>query len=345
MSASDMRNKKRILIFNVNWLGDVVLSIPFIRAVRENYPDSFIASIIPERCKEILEGCPYLDEVIYFDEHTTNRGLLRKWQFIIKLRKKKFDTALLIHRSFTRTLICYLAGIKNRIGYYTRKRSWFLTKKIKPLPKNEMHRADYYLGILEGAGLRINSKEYEFFIEKPHRTSIEDKLKEAGLRQKRFAVLHPGANEPIRRWPVENFVSLARRISEEFGLSVVVSGSTKDIPLGNKIEQLSCKKIINLCGKTSLKELAALFEKADFVVCGDTGPMHIASAVGTFVICLFGTASPKITSPRGKGKYVIIQKDVGCIIPCRKLDCEDNRCMKAITIDDVLGVIEKLFPI
>lgn len=327
---------------NVNWLGDVVLTIPFIRALRENFPDSFIASTIPQRCKEVLEGCPYLNEVIYFDERTTHRQLWKRIKFILKLRKGRFDTAILIHRSLTRTIICFLAGIKNRIGYYTRKRGWLLTKKIKPLSKGKLHRADYYLGILEGMGLKIGSRVYEFFLNESHRESIEMKLRAAGLREsEHFAVLHPGANEPIRRWPVENFVHLAHRISQELGLRVVVSGADKDIILGRKIEELSPVELINLCGKTSLKELAALFEKADFVVCGDTGPMHIASAVGASVICLFGTASPKITCPRGRGKYVIIQKDVGCVIPCYKLDCKDNRCMKAITIEEVLEKIEE----
>lgn len=332
---------QRILVVNVNWLGDVIFSIPFLRALRENFPNNFIASTIPERCKEVLKGCPYLDEVIYFDERTTHQRFWKKIQFILKLRKKRFDTAILIHRSLTRTIICFLAGIKNRIGYYTRKRGWLLTKKIKPLQKERTHRTDYYLGILEGMGLKIDSRNYEFFLENSHRQSIKDKLKAAGFRENEcFGVLHPGANEPIRRWPVENFAQLAWRISEEFGLRVVVSGADRDISLGREIEELSPVKLINLCGKTSLKELAALFEKADFVVSGDTGPMHIASAVGSRVICLFGTASPKITSPRGKAKFVIIQKDVGCAIPCYKLDCQDNRCMKAITVDEVA---EKLF--
>ncbi len=328
---------------NVNWLGDVVLSIPFLRTLRENFPDSFIVSTIPQRCKEVLAESPYLDEVLYFDERTTHRGLWKKIKFILELRGKRFDTAIFIHRSFTRTIICFLAGIKGRIGYYTRKRRWLLTRKIQPLPRGNVHRSDYYLGILEGMGLRIDSRNYEFFLNDSHRRSIKEKLRQTGLKDnEHFAVLHPGANEQIRRWPVENFAHLARRISEEFGLNTVISGADRDINLACGIEDLSAVGLINLCGRTSLKELAALLEIAQFVVSGDTGPMHIASAVGAAVICLFGTASPKITCPRGKGKYVIIQKDVGCVIPCGKLDCKDIRCMKAISVEDVIEKIPEL---
>ncbi len=329
---------KRILIFDVNWLGDIVLSTPVIRAVRENYRDSYIAAIVPIHYREALDGCPYLDEVIGFNEHTSHRGLLKKAGFALALKKKKFDTVFLIHRSLTRALICYLAGIRERVGYYNKKRGWLLTKRVAPLPKNKVHRADYYLGIIEGAGLTVTRRDTEFFIDDSQRLSLSDKLKRAGLKERdRFAVLHPGANEPIRRWPIENFAELAIRIKEEFGLNVVISGSLKDAPLGSKIKELARKEAIDLCGNISLKELAALFEKAEFVVSGDTGPMHIASSVGASVIALFGTASPAITAPRGKGRYRIVQKDVGCVIPCRKLDCPDNRCMKAITVNDVMN--------
>lgn len=343
MKTNTSRNPSRILIVHPNWLGDTIISLPFIRAVRENFPHSFIASIAPESCKEVLEECPYLNKIIYFNERTSHRGIPKKIRFMSGLRREKFDTVFLIHRSFTRAVICYLAGIKERIGYYTKKRGWLLTKNIQPLPDKEVHRADYYLGILEGVGLKVNSRNYEFFINDSHRVSIEKKLKKAGLKEgERFAVLHPGANEAIRRWPVENFSSLASRITKELGLKVVISGSDKEILLGREAENPSSSKIINFCGKTSLKQLGALFEKSKFVVCGDTGPMHIASAVGAFVICLFGTASPKITGPRGKGEYVIIQKDVGCKIPCYDIFCSDNRCMKAIGVDDVMREAKKI---
>jgi len=338
-----MQKNKRILIFNVNWLGDIILSLPFIRAVRENFPDSFIASVIPQRCREILEGCPYLDEIIYFDERRTHRGFLRKLRFIFALQKKSFDTAFLIHRSSTRALICCLAGIKVRIGYYTPKRGWLLTRNIKSLPKDEVHRADYYLGILEGMGLKVSSRNYDFFISDSDRLSMGNRLEKEGLKKnEHFAVLHTGANESVKRWTMENFATLASSISKELNLRIAISGSVQDIHLGKEIEKLSTVEMINLCGKTSLKELAALYEKADFVVCADTGAMHIASAVGAPLICLFGTSSPKITSPRGRGKYIIIKKEVGCIIPCRKLDCKDNRCMKAITSEEVLNSTKKI---
>src|SRR3990167_7032488 len=127
---------KRILIFNVNWLGDVLFSTAAVRNIRRNFPDSFIACVIPSRCYPVLKGNPHLDEIMIFDEHDRHKSVLPKLSFVRQLKSKKFDTVFLLHRSFSRTLICRLAGITERIGYYTRKRAFLLTKKIPP-PKKD----------------------------------------------------------------------------------------------------------------------------------------------------------------------------------------------------------------
>ena len=121
---------KRVLIFNVNWVGDVLFSTATIRNIRRNYPDSFIACVIPSRCYPVLKGNPHLDEVIIFDEDDRHKATLEKLKFVKYLKDKKFDIAFLLHRSFSRTLICRLAGIPERIGHYTKKRAFLLTKKI-----------------------------------------------------------------------------------------------------------------------------------------------------------------------------------------------------------------------
>lgn len=124
-----VKTNKRILIFNVNWLGDVLFSTATIRAIRRNFPGSFIACIIPSRCYPILKGNPYLDEVIIFDEKDRHKGILAKLKFVKLLKAKGFDTVFLLHRSFRRALICRLADIPERLGYFTKKRGFLLTKR------------------------------------------------------------------------------------------------------------------------------------------------------------------------------------------------------------------------
>jgi len=155
---------KRILIFDVNWLGDVLFSTAVIRNIRRNFPDSFIGVIIPSRCYQVLKGNPYVDEIIIFDERDRHSGILSKLNFVQYLKGKRFDTVFLLHRSFSRALICRLAGIPERIGYYTRKRGFILTKKIIPPDIRDLHRIDYYLNIIEKAGLKVEDRYPDFFI-------------------------------------------------------------------------------------------------------------------------------------------------------------------------------------
>ncbi len=144
---------KRILIVNVNWLGDALFSTPAIRAIKNRYPDCFLACMVVPRVKEALERNPYLDELIIFDERLVHRSFWAKVKFIFQLREKKIDTVILFHRSFTRALICHLAGIKERIGYYTKKRSWLLTKSLNCPNRDSLHRVDYFLNLLSLIGI------------------------------------------------------------------------------------------------------------------------------------------------------------------------------------------------
>ncbi len=332
---------KRILIINVNWLGDVLLSTASIRAIKKAYPESYLACMVPSRCVEVLKGNPYLDEVVVFDEKATHRGLIAKINFIKELKKKKFDIVFLFHRSFTRALIAFLANIPERVGYYAKKRGMLLTKKIIP-PEEEMHRLAYYLNIVESYGVKSNGKYYEFFINDDDREYVDSQLKKLGVDRNDFVVVvNPGGNWQPKRWPKENFANLSDRLISELGAKIIISGADKDITLANDISNLMKSKPIILAGKTNLKQLGALMEAADLVISADSGPMHIAAAMGTDLIALFGPTKTSLTGPLGKGRIAIIQKDVACKIPCYKVDCKDNRCMEEISVEYVLKEAKK----
>lgn len=332
---------KRILIVNVNWRGDVLFSTPFIRAIREKYPDSFIASLVVPRCGPVLENNPHLDEIIIFDDRGRHKGLLGRLNLIRLLRSKHFDTAFLLHRSLTRTLICWLAAIPERVGYYTRKRALFLTKKI--MPANErLHKVEYFLNIACAFDIVTGNKDYEFHPSLEDRDYINKLFEDYGLRENDFlVVINPGGNWDLKRWPEENFARLCDRLIEKYKAKIIITGSERDFGLAEDITKQMKGQTIIFCGKTSLGELAALMAKVDLVISGDSGPMHIAVSQGTKTIALFGPTSQKVTGPFGRGDYTVIQKDVGCDTPCYQLDCNDNRCMKAITVEDVLKEVNR----
>ena len=328
---------RRILIVNVNWIGDTLFSTPFIRAVREAYPDSHIACLLHPRCKEILELNPRLDEIIIYDEEGVHKSLLGKLKLVISLSKKKFDTAFLLHRSFTKALIVFLAGIKARIGYPTKRRAMLLTKMAEP-PAGEAHKVEYFLDIARASGMTPKSRSYEFFINDTHKKFITNLLREAGISDKdTIVVLCPGGNWDPKRWPKENFARLADMLSEKSGAKIVISGAKKDMGLAEEIKGMMKARPVITAGRTTLKDLAALFSCASLVIANDTGPMHLAVAMKAKTIGLFGPTSPAITGPYGEGCYKVISKNDTCDIPCYDFSCIDNRCMAAIKVSDVFN--------
>lgn len=336
---------KRILIVNVNWLGDVLFSTPAIRAIKKAYPDCYLACTVVPRVKELLENNPYLDELIIFDEKTTHWSPFAKIKFISELRKKKFDTAILFHRSFTRALICYLAGIKERIGYYTKKRSSFLTRSLTLADRDSVHRVDYFLGLLQLVGIEeVEDKTYDFILTDKDHEFIKTLFNKNSILQEDFIVIaHVGANWSPKRWPPNHFAKLLDKLIKEFNAKVIITGSKKDLDIVNTVSNLMINRALILCGKTTLSELGALMQNSSLVVSADSGPLHIAAAVGAKrIIALFGPTLPEITGPKVKGDMIILRRETGCIKPCYLVDCRDNRCMYLISTEDVLEAIRKL---
>lgn len=336
------QENKKILIFNVNWLGDVLFSTAAIRNIRRNFPDSFIACIIPSRCYPVLKGNPNLDEIIIFDEKDRHKGILARFDFVRSLKARGFDIAFLLHRSFSRALICRLAGIPKRIGYYTRKRSFLLTQKIMPPLRDSLHRIDYYLDIIEKAGLKIEDRYTEFYISGDDIKFIQEFLSKNSVSNKDFlVVINPGGNWLSKRWPKEYWAELADKLIERFRAKVVVTGGHNDISLAAQIKEGMKFRPIIACGVFNLKQLGALAKEASIFITADTGPLHIANSVGAKkIIAIFGPTSPKVTGPYPLKNVVILQKNVGCVIPCYGVKCKDNRCMKAVTPEDVLKTIK-----
>ncbi|MDD5130189.1 MAG: lipopolysaccharide heptosyltransferase II [Candidatus Omnitrophica bacterium] len=329
---------QRILIFNVNWLGDVLFSSAAIRNIRRNYPDSYIACVIPSRCYPILKGNPYLDEVIIFDEQDRHKGMLEKLNFVNLLKKKNFDTVFLLHRSFSRALICRLAGIKQRIGHYTKKRAFLLTQKITPPKRDSVHRIDYYLDVIEKAGLRVEDRYLDFFVSPDDEEHVNNFFKKNSIAPDDFVVvINPGGNWMPKRWPADYWAILADKLISEAKARVIITGSISDLLLASRIKDAMRQVPLIACGIFNIKQLGALAKKVDLFITADTGPLHIANAVGAKkIIAIFGPTSQNITGPYPANNVVILQKDVGCPIPCYQVHCPDNRCMKAVTPEEVL---------
>lgn len=336
---------KRILIVNVNWLGDVLFSTPFIRAVRKNFTNAYIACMAVPRCREVLEGNPYLDKIIIYDAGAN--GVWGNINFVKQLKAYDFDTVFLLHRSFTRAFLARLAGINNRIGYYTFKRGFLLTQKPKPPKINSLHRAKFYLGLLEAVGLETDNKGCDFFISEKDSSWADNFFKDKGKMPGQMPVVfNPGGNWLPKRWPMRNFIELGKLFLSKFrdNVKIIITGASKDAELAGEINKALGNSAIISCGIVNLKQTAAIFKKSSLVISSDSGPLHIAVSVGANVIGIFGPTSPFITGPYNadEKKVVVIHKNTGCKIPCYKADCSDYKCMKAITPEEVFEAALRL---
>jgi len=337
-------DRKRIVIFNVNWLGDVLFSTAVIRNIRLNYPQSYIACIIPPGCAAVLQGNPYLNEIILFDEKTMHKSIFGKFAFAFSLKQKRFNSAFLLHRSMTRAFIVWLAGIRERIGYTSAKGAFFLTTKISPPDIYRVHRIDCYLGLIKGAGLAIKDRHADFFFNEQDRLACDVFLRQSAIHARDVVIgLNPGGNWSLKRWKKESFALLADRLVKEYGVRIVFTGSAQDQEVVSQIQSLMKSNAVSACGILSLKQFAVLCTRMSVFISADSGPLHIANAVGAKqIIALFGPTDPQLTGPVPVDRVAVIQKKIGCAIPCYKLDCSDNRCMKAISVDDVLAAVRSV---
>lgn len=326
---------KRILIIEVNWLGDVLFSTPFIRAVRDANREAHIACLVHPRTREILEGNPAVSEIIIYDEKGLHRGVFGKLKLILSLRRKHFDTVYILHRSFTKALIGYLTGAKERIGYPAKNRGWLLTKVVEE-PDAGAHSADYFLNLAGKPAAAAKESSYEFFIKDADKGFAKDYLSSRGITpDDKLITLCPGGNWDPKRWPKENFAALSDSLARKYGAKVVITGGAKEKGLAEDIRSMMKEPAVVTCGDTNLKQLGAILERSFLVVANDTGSMHIAVATGAKVVALFGPTSPGMTGPYGKGNYRVVKSRVECDVPCYDVTCRDNMCMKAISVEEV----------
>lgn len=293
----------KIVIMMKNWLGDILFQLPAVETIKRDFPQAELICVAPRRCQEILLAQPYINRVLVFDEKKEHRSLIERFRFIPQLKREKADRIYLFHRSKTRAALAWAAGIPERIGY-DRGRKFWLTKPISE-PKKPVHHLDYFLRLVEAAGHSVSHDAvYRLHISDESRRRVQNKIEPLGSL---YCAFHLGANWEPKRWPISHFATLSDLIHERWGIPIVVTGSAHDQPLTDAfLKQVQKAKVLALTGRTTLEELAALYQTAQFVISGDSGPMHIASAVGTPVVALFGPTDPALTGPRGPGKKIIL---------------------------------------
>jgi heptosyltransferase-2 len=335
---------KRILIVRTDRIGDVLLSTPVIKAMRDAYPNAYIAMMVSPYTKDIVDGNPYLDEVIIYDKDGKHKSWLGSIKFAIKLKKKRFNLAIVLHPTNRVHLITFFAGIPRRIGY-NKKLGFLLTDRIKHTKQlGEKHELEYNLDLIRYLGIEVKDKNLFMPIKPESETRINNLLAQVGLKDTdKFLAIHPGASCPSKIWPNERFAQVADKLIEKYDFKVIIVAGPKDVSLAQNIIKHLHYPAVNLAGRTSVSQLASLLKRCQLFISNDSGPVHIGVAVGVPVISIFGRSqkglSPKRWGPIGKKGY-ILHKEVGCI-ECLAHNCiKEFACLKAIGVEDVLKLAD-----
>ena len=302
---------KNILIIKPSSLGDIVLALPALAALRRSFPDAEISWLVRPEFAPLLENHPHLTKIIPFDRKFLGKAWFNPFalgfllSLIQQLRRSNFDIIFDFQGLFRTASLAWLSDCKKRFGMANAREFGriFYTHKV---PQNQdcIHLVDYYLKIVKAAGASDVGVQFVFPQNVTAADSVKKLLAKHNIKPDNYAVLVTGSAREDKRWPIERFVQLADRISSAFGLSVIMTGSASERSYIEKSKETANVSIANLAGKTSLAELVALLKDARLVVSGDTGPGHIAAALGVPVVLIFGPTNPARVEPYKRGECV-----------------------------------------
>lgn len=336
-----------ILLIQLAGMGDLVMATPTIRAIREKFPDAYIVLLTTERAKDLLKNSKHLDRIFSLDY--TGRfqsGLLfnqKNWRTISELRKHKFDLAANLYQIYSFKgalrlwLLFKLINIKFIVGRNTEGRGFFLDLKIKETAIGDEHEVESNLRLAESIGARAINKKLHLEINEEDAKFISELLFGYNVSDKDLLIgINPGSAWRLtRRWLPERFAQTADEIVNKYSAKIVFTGSMGEARLSDEIISLMKNKPINTTGKLNVPQLAALIKRCNLYISVDSGPMHIAVAVKTPLVAICG-AGPERYFPYGNSNEItIIKKNINCG-PCYKIKCNDHRCMRLISVEDVL---------
>jgi len=327
--------RRRILIVKPSSLGDIIHSLPVLWELRRLYPGAHIGWVVKEVWRDIIADNPLLDEVIVL-----KKGVGGFLSAVKNIRKAGYDTVIDLQGLFRSGLMTLLSGASEKTGFSNaRELAHLFYNHTVAVPPGTVHAVERYLEILKP--IQNDRPHFPLYTDIDDAEWVKDFLRTNNLSHARpLIAVNPSARWEKKRWPITSYAALINQLIQELKAGIIILGSKEDIPLAEKISSLVSGKPLVAAGKTSLKTLSALLERVDLLVTNDSGPMHIAAALGTPVVALFGPTNPGLTGPYGDG-HIVIRKEMECS-PCLRGPCIHGRpiCMEAITEEEVMEAVK-----
>lgn len=337
-----------ILVRGTNWVGDAVMAIPALRQIRRIFPDSRITLHTRSWAKGIFQDAEFIDDILSFE----SAGAKFKDTFtqVRALRTHKYDLVVLFPNSFESALVAKLSKISVRFGYAKEGRSALLTNPIKiPAWKNSRHEIYYYLNLVAEVERHFHDSvtvldcepEFALRVSEARKDDARKILTKHGVDpSKKIIAIVPGStNSRAKRWPDQRFASLNDKFQNDLGAEVILLGAENELDVSQQLSRQSNRKPHILTGKTTIAEATAILSVCDLLVSNDTGPAHIAAALGIETLVIFGPTNPVTTQPWNSQ---LVRREVDCA-PCMLRDCPiDHRCMTRIDTDEVFEKAKSL---
>ncbi len=336
---------KSILLFKLRYMGDVLMTTPAIRLLRQSYPKASITMIVNKGTEDVLRYNPHLDQIVTIDREMVEKKPFYKrvpyeWKVLRDLRRGHYNISVDFDSGERGAYMALLSGIGIRIGFHYSKgfRRLIFTHQVHR--EGVSHTVERNLLLVEKTmGLVRTDDTLELYTGPEDDRRMALWLQRHQLSGKDFVIIQPGARFSSKLWPAEKWASLIDILQKDLRLHVVVTGGQKEIKYLQTIMSGIKARVLSLVGQTTVLELAVLLKKASLFIGTDSGPMHIAAAVGTPLIALFGPTDPLVWGPWGKGHYVI-SRYLPCS-PCKYTHCNLGKesCMEQISIEDVLNAV------
>jgi heptosyltransferase-2 len=337
---------KKILVMRYRFIGDTVLTVPFLRNLREAFPAARIDLMIEPFSGRVIEGCPYVDRVVPFEfktihtysaatERSKLAGYIHYWKLI---KKERYDAAFVLKRSLSSALLVRAAGVPRRIGFATEGRGMLLTDRV--LYRHDQHEVENFLDCLRVIDAPIRSRALELWPTPENDAKVKARFAQAGWKADDLKIIvHPAASLLAKQWPLARFAAVMQVLRDRYKTRFIYTGAKGDAALYREIERQGPFNGLDLCGITDLRENISVYRAANLFFGVDSGPMHMAAATGLPVVALFGPTDERKWGPWGQGHTVITER-LSCY-PCKPHKCADNECMKRITVEEALEAVEQ----
>jgi len=334
---------REILVIRTAYIGDVVMTLPILKPLKELYPGARIAFLTASGAVDVLKGNPHVDEVLAYDPFWFYPSPAGRWaEFILKLRKRKFDLVIEARGDIRDILLlAWPLKSKYRVSYDVGGGGYLLTHTV-PYP-GLRHKVEYHVDLVRYLGWKGTGPEWGIHLTDEERRRVHGILEKHRIGRP-FLAVHPGGRLPLKRWPARRYAAVCDLLMEKHGMPVAVLGAKSEKPIVEDLVSSMKRKPAVLAGEAGLREMAGILSCASLLLCNDSAPMHIAAAMKTPTVAVFGPSKSAETGPFGNA-HRVVEREFPCRRGCDENTCRYDRynaCMEDISTDDVLRAADDL---